>query len=160
MECFVVGEIFVCIKILICDRIYMHCEWRCVTPRLRVPPQSDNTEFHNVKGITMYTENYKLFRAPRNRHLRRKTWIAHTIWNYNVISELTGIVKQRASLGITIGSVSSGSPQPTKQDRLKRHTKVIKPREHLFNMIGPSLKNSEVHVPLTYHYLRPNIFAK
>ena len=30
----------------------------------------------------MYTTNYKLFRAPRNRHLKRKTWIAHTIWNY------------------------------------------------------------------------------
>ena len=95
MECFVVGEIFVCIKILICDRIYMHCEWRCVTPRLRVPPQSDNTEFHNVKGITMYTENYKLFRAPRNRHLRRKTWIAHTIWNY-----FLGWQRTRYALGL------------------------------------------------------------
>ena len=30
----------------------------------------------------MYTTKYKLFRAPRNRHLKRKTWIAHTIWNY------------------------------------------------------------------------------
>ena len=30
----------------------------------------------------MYTTNYKLFRAPRNRHLKHKTWIAHTLWNY------------------------------------------------------------------------------
>ncbi len=30
----------------------------------------------------MYTTNYKLFRAPRLRTLKRKTWIAHTIWNY------------------------------------------------------------------------------
>ncbi|MCY3740985.1 MAG: transposase [Candidatus Poribacteria bacterium] len=30
----------------------------------------------------MYTTNYKLFRAPRNRNLKRKTWIAHDIWNY------------------------------------------------------------------------------
>ena len=30
----------------------------------------------------MYTTVYKLFRAPRNRNLKRKTWIAHTIWNY------------------------------------------------------------------------------
>ena len=30
----------------------------------------------------MYTTVYKLFHAPRNRNLKRKTWIAHTIWNY------------------------------------------------------------------------------
>ena len=30
----------------------------------------------------MYTTLYKFFRAPRNRNLKRKTWIAHTIWNY------------------------------------------------------------------------------
>ena len=30
----------------------------------------------------MYTSLYKFFRAPRLRNLRRKAWIAHTIWNY------------------------------------------------------------------------------
>ena len=43
----------------------------------------------------MYTTNYKLFRAPRNRNLKRKTWIAHTIWNY-----FLGWQRTRYSLGL------------------------------------------------------------
>ena len=43
----------------------------------------------------MYTTLYKLFRAPRNRHLKRKTWIAHTIWNY-----FLGWQRTRYSLGL------------------------------------------------------------
>ena len=43
----------------------------------------------------MYTTNYKLFRAPRNRHLKRKTWIAHTIWNY-----FLGWQRTRYALGL------------------------------------------------------------
>ena len=43
----------------------------------------------------MYTTSYKLFRAPRNRHLKRKTWIAHTIWNY-----FLGWQRTRYSLGL------------------------------------------------------------
>ena len=43
----------------------------------------------------MYTTHYKLFRAPRLRHLKRKTWIAHTIWNY-----FLGWQRTRYSLGL------------------------------------------------------------
>ena len=43
----------------------------------------------------MYTTTYKLFRAPRNRNLKRKTWIAHTIWNY-----FLGWQRTRYSLGL------------------------------------------------------------
>ena len=43
----------------------------------------------------MYTTNYKLFRAPRNRNLRRKTWIAHIIWNY-----FLGWQRTRYALGL------------------------------------------------------------
>ena len=43
----------------------------------------------------MYTTNYKFFRAPRLRNLRRKTWIAHTIWNY-----FLGWQRTRYSLGL------------------------------------------------------------
>ena len=43
----------------------------------------------------MYTTNYKLFRAPRNRNLKRKTWIAHTIWNY-----FLGWQRMRYALGL------------------------------------------------------------
>ncbi|MDE0087704.1 MAG: hypothetical protein OXU23_18420, partial [Candidatus Poribacteria bacterium] len=43
----------------------------------------------------MYTTVYKLFRAPRNRHLKRKTWIAHTLWNY-----FLGWQRTRDSLGL------------------------------------------------------------
>ena len=43
----------------------------------------------------MFTFNFKLFRAPRNHHLKRKTWIAHTIWNY-----FLGWQRTRYSLGL------------------------------------------------------------
>ncbi len=43
----------------------------------------------------MYTTTYKLFRATRNRHLKRKTWIAHTIWNY-----FLGWQRTRYALGL------------------------------------------------------------
>ena len=43
----------------------------------------------------MYTTVYKLFRAPRNRNLKRKTWIAHTLWNY-----FLGWTKTRYALGL------------------------------------------------------------
>ena len=43
----------------------------------------------------MYTTLYKLFRAKRNRHLKRKAWIAHTIWNY-----FLGWQRTRHSLGL------------------------------------------------------------
>ena len=43
----------------------------------------------------MYTTNYKLFRAPRTRNLKHKTWIAHTIWNY-----FLGWQRTRYSLGL------------------------------------------------------------
>ena len=43
----------------------------------------------------MYTRVYKLFRAPRNRNLKRKTWIAHDIWNY-----FLGWQRSRYSLGL------------------------------------------------------------
>ncbi|MYG07984.1 transposase [Candidatus Poribacteria bacterium] len=43
----------------------------------------------------MYTTLYKLFRAPRNRNLKRKTWIAHTIWNY-----FLGWQRTRYALGL------------------------------------------------------------
>ena len=43
----------------------------------------------------MYTTVYKLFRAPRNRNLKRKTWIAHTIWNY-----FLGWQRTRYALGL------------------------------------------------------------
>ena len=43
----------------------------------------------------MYTTAYKLFRAPRLRKLRRKTWIAHTIWNY-----FLGWQRTRYALGL------------------------------------------------------------
>ena len=38
---------------------------------------------------------YKLFRAPRNRHLKRLTWIAHDIWNY-----FLGWQRTRYALGL------------------------------------------------------------
>ena len=44
----------------------------------------------------MYATNYKFFRAPRLKHLKRKTWIAHTIWNY-----FLGWQRTRYSLGLT-----------------------------------------------------------
>ena len=43
----------------------------------------------------MYTTLYKLFRAPRLRNLRYKTWIAHTIWNY-----FLGWQRTRYALGL------------------------------------------------------------
>ncbi len=43
----------------------------------------------------MYTSLYKFFRAPRLRNLRRKTWIAHTIWNY-----FLGWQRTRYALGL------------------------------------------------------------
>ena len=43
----------------------------------------------------MYSTIYKLFRAPRNRNLKRKTWIAHTIWNY-----FLGWQRTRYALGL------------------------------------------------------------
>ena len=43
----------------------------------------------------MYTTLYKLFRAKRNRNLKRKTWIAHTIWNY-----FLGWQRTRYALGL------------------------------------------------------------
>ena len=48
----------------------------------------------------MYTTRYKLFRAPRNRHLKRFTWIAHDIWNY-----FLGWQRTRHSLGLPYMSV-------------------------------------------------------
>ncbi|MCG8624843.1 MAG: hypothetical protein MJE68_22950, partial [Proteobacteria bacterium] len=49
-------------------------------------------------------------------------------------------------------SIPSGSPQPTKNVKQRRHTRVIKPGKHVFNMIGSSLKNSEVHIPFFNQY--------
>ena len=43
----------------------------------------------------MQTFNYKLFRAPRNRNLKRLTWVAHDIWNY-----FLGWQRTRHSLGL------------------------------------------------------------
>ena len=43
----------------------------------------------------MYSTNYKLFRARRLKNLKRKTWIAHTIWNY-----FLGWQRTRYSLGL------------------------------------------------------------
>ena len=43
----------------------------------------------------MYTTHYKLFRAPRNHNLKRKTWIAHTLWNY-----FLGWQRTRYALGL------------------------------------------------------------
>ena len=51
------------------------------TSRLGVPPHR-LVSVSRCKGQTMYTTLYKLFRAKRNRHLKRLTWIAHDIWNY------------------------------------------------------------------------------
>ena len=43
----------------------------------------------------MYTTKYKLFRAKRNRNLKRLTWIAHDIWNY-----FLGCQRTRYALGL------------------------------------------------------------
>ena len=43
----------------------------------------------------MYTIVYKLFRAKRNRNLKRLTWIAHDIWNY-----FLGWQRTRYALGL------------------------------------------------------------
>ena len=43
----------------------------------------------------MYITSYKLFRASRNRNLKRKMWIAHTLWNY-----FLGWHRTRYSLGL------------------------------------------------------------
>ena len=51
----------------------------------------------------MYTTTFKLFRAPRNRNLKRKTWIAHTIWNY-----FLGWQRTRYSLGLPYMSYKFG----------------------------------------------------
>ena len=64
------------------------------TSRKGVPPHRLEA-VSRCKGNTMYTTRYKLFRAPRNRNLKRKTWIAHTLWNY-----FLGWQRTRYSLGL------------------------------------------------------------
>ena len=56
----------------------------------------------------MYTTVYKLFRAPRNRNLKRKMWIAHTIWNY-----FLGWQRTRYSLGLPYMAYSEMSREFT-----------------------------------------------
>ena len=56
----------------------------------------------------MYTTLYKLFRAKRNRHLKRLTWIAHDIWNY-----FLGWQRTRHSLGLPYMSFYEMSRQFT-----------------------------------------------
>ena len=56
----------------------------------------------------MYTTRYKLFRAPRNRNLKRLTWIAHDIWNY-----FLGWQRTRHSLGLPLLSYNEMSAQFT-----------------------------------------------
>ncbi len=48
----------------------------------------------------MYTTKYKLFRAPRNRNLKRLTWVAHDVWNY-----FLGWQRTRYSLGLAYMSL-------------------------------------------------------
>ena len=56
----------------------------------------------------MYTTSYKLFRAPRNRNLKRKTWIAHTLWNY-----FLGWQRTRYALGLPYMSYKAMSREFT-----------------------------------------------
>ena len=56
----------------------------------------------------MYTYKFKFFRAPRNRYLKRKTWIAHTIWNY-----FLGWQRTRSSLDLPYMSYSEMSREFT-----------------------------------------------
>ena len=56
----------------------------------------------------MYATLYKLFRAKRNRHLKRLTWIAHDIWNY-----FLGWQRTRYALGLPYMSFSEMSRQFT-----------------------------------------------
>ncbi len=56
----------------------------------------------------MYTTLYKLFRAPRNRNLKRLTWIAHDIWNY-----FLGWQRTRYALGLPYMSYGEMSRQFT-----------------------------------------------
>ncbi len=57
----------------------------------------------------MQTFNYKRFRAPRNRNLKRKTWIAHTLWNY-----FLGWQRTRYALGLPYLSCNEMSRQFTR----------------------------------------------
>ena len=57
----------------------------------------------------MYATLYKLFRAKRNRHLKRLTWIAHDIWNY-----FLGWQRTRYSLGLPYMSFYEMSRQFTR----------------------------------------------
>ena len=52
----------------------------------------------------MYTTKYKLFRAPRNRNLKRLTWVAHDVWNY-----FLGWQRPRYSLGLPYMSLAEMS---------------------------------------------------
>ena len=52
----------------------------------------------------MYTTKYKLFRAPRNRNLKRLTWVAHDVWNY-----FLGWQRTRYSLGLPYMSLTEMS---------------------------------------------------
>ncbi len=56
----------------------------------------------------MYATLYKLFRAKRNRHLKRLTWIAHDIWNY-----FLGWQRTRYALGLPYMSYNEMSRQFT-----------------------------------------------
>ncbi|MCG9133872.1 transposase, partial [Candidatus Poribacteria bacterium] len=56
----------------------------------------------------MYSTVYKLFRAPRNRNLKRLTWIAHDIWNY-----FLGWQRTRYALGLPYMSYNKMSAQFT-----------------------------------------------
>ena len=56
----------------------------------------------------MYATVYKLFRAKRNRHLKRLTWIAHDIWNY-----FLGWQRTRYALGLPYMSFYEMSRQFT-----------------------------------------------
>lgn len=56
----------------------------------------------------MYATVYKLFRAKRNRHLKRLTWIAHDIWNY-----FLGGQRTRYALGLPYMSYNEMSRQFT-----------------------------------------------
>ncbi len=56
----------------------------------------------------MYATLYKLFRAKRNRTLKRLTWIAHDIWNY-----FLGWQRTRYALGLPYMSFAEMSRQFT-----------------------------------------------
>ena len=56
----------------------------------------------------MYCTVYKLFRAKRNRNLKRLTWIAHDIWNY-----FLGWQRTRDALGLPYMSSSEMSREFT-----------------------------------------------